>query len=140
MERVNVVYALILDETEEKILMVQNIKHDNWSMPGGAVEAGETLQEAVIREAKEETGLTIEVEDILAVNEAFVEKFGHHTIFFTFKAKVAGGEVSIQDTETIADAAWLSMEEAEKWLPYHKKGVRGLLGKGAFYVFQGVEK
>ncbi|GIO23294.1 hypothetical protein [Oceanobacillus sp. J11TS1] len=36
MKRINVVYVLILDESEEKILMVQNKNHDNWSMSGGA--------------------------------------------------------------------------------------------------------
>ncbi|WP_040983394.1 NUDIX domain-containing protein [Oceanobacillus jeddahense] len=140
MERVDVVYALILDEKEEKILMVKNIKHDNWSMPGGAVETGETLTEAVIREAKEETGLTIEAGDVLAVNEAFMEKFNHHTVFFTFQGKVVGGEISIQDTETISDTAWVRIEEADKRLPYHKTGIRSLLEKAVPYTFQGVEK
>ncbi len=67
---------------KKKILMVKNIKHDDWTMPGGAVEKGEILSEAVVREAKEETGLTIEAGDILSVNEAFMEKYNHHAIFF----------------------------------------------------------
>lgn len=140
MERVDVVYALILDENEEKILMVKNIKHDDWTMPGGAVEKGEILSEAVVREAKEETGLTIEAGDILSVNEAFMEKYNHHAIFFTFMAKIIGGEISIQDTETIADTAWVSIEEAEKRMPYHKSGIRELMEKAVSYTFQGVEK
>ncbi|GGP13279.1 NUDIX hydrolase [Oceanobacillus neutriphilus] len=137
MERVDVVYALILDENEEKILMVKNIKHDDWTMPGGAVEKGEILSEAVVREAKEETGLTIEAGDILSVNEAFMEKNDHHAIFFTFQAKVVSGEILIQDTETIADTAWVSIEEADKRMPYHKVGIRSLLEKAVPYVFQG---
>lgn len=140
MERVDVVYALILDEKEEKILMVKNIKHDDWTMPGGAVEKGEILSEAVVREAKEETGLTIEAGDILSVNEAFMERFNHHTIFFTFMARIVGGEILIQDTETIADTAWMSIDEADKWMPYHKTGIRSLLEKAVPYTFQGVEK
>jgi 8-oxo-dGTP diphosphatase len=45
------------------------------------VKQGETLKQAVIREAKEETGLTIEVEEIVAVNEAIFKEKGHHALF-----------------------------------------------------------
>lgn len=55
MERVDVAYALIYLEDEKKILMVNNVG-SGWSLPGGAVEPGETLEQAVVREAKEETG------------------------------------------------------------------------------------
>ena len=49
MIRVDVVYAFIYKEDEKKILMVNN-KGGGWSLPGGAVEQGETLEQAVIRE------------------------------------------------------------------------------------------
>lgn len=140
MERVDVVYAFIFDEKEEKLLMVKNIKHDDWTMPGGMVEAGEILSEAVVREVKEETGLTIEPGDILAVNKAFMEKYNHHAIFFTFKAMAVNGDIAIQDTETIADTAWVSIDEADKRMPYHKAGIRSLLERAVPYTFQGIEK
>jgi len=83
MIRVDVVYALIYKEKENKILMVHN-KGSGWSLPGGAVEEGETLEQAVIREVKEETNLTIEAGEIVAVNEAMFKERGHHALFITF--------------------------------------------------------
>ena len=49
MQRVDVVYALIHDEETDKILMVHNVEQNVWSLPGGAVEKGETLEEALVR-------------------------------------------------------------------------------------------
>lgn len=80
MKKVNVTYALLYDKTNEKILMVKN-KGENgsyYTLPGGAVKLGETLEEAVIREVKEETGLHINVNGICSISEAFFEERDHY--------------------------------------------------------------
>ncbi|ASN03558.1 NUDIX hydrolase [Virgibacillus necropolis] len=141
MKRVDVAYSLIHDEVENKILMVKNNKYNNWSLPGGAVEAGETLKMTAIREAKEETGLTIEVDDIVSVNEAFMTKDDHHALFVTFKGKIVGGELAIQDKDEkvgISEVKWVDLDTAAELMPYHKNGVKTLLASSIPYVFQGV--
>ncbi len=62
MKRVNVVSAIMNDEAEN-ILMVKNVK-GYWELPGGAVEKGEHLNQAVIREMKEETGFVCKVKEL----------------------------------------------------------------------------
>jgi 8-oxo-dGTP diphosphatase len=141
MRRVDVVYALICDESQKKILMVKNRRGDSleYSLPGGAVEAGETLEEAVIRETMEETGFHIEVDGIAAVNEAFFRAKGHHAIFFTFLAKIAGGEMEISRPGEIAGVCWMALHEADQLMKYIDGGVSRLLKNksSAPYRFQG---
>lgn len=69
LKRVDVVSAIIYDE-EENLLTVKNVK-GYWELPGGAVEKGEHLQQAVIREVKEETGYVVKVNELHSVREAF---------------------------------------------------------------------
>ncbi|WP_342562213.1 NUDIX hydrolase [Paenibacillus sp. FSL R7-0345] len=136
MLRVDVAYALIYNEEKKELLMVNN-KGDSWSLPGGAVEKGETLEQAVIRETKEETGLTIEVENIVAVNEAFFKEKGHHALFITFEAKIIEGEISIQDEDEISGVEWVGIKRANDLMPYHPAGVEKLLKNSSIYTFQG---
>lgn len=116
--------------------MVNN-RGSGWSLPGGAVEHGETLEQAVIREAEEETSLTVEVQNIIAVNEAFFKERGHHAIFITFKAEIIDGEASIQDKEEILEIEWIDIQTANELMPFHPGGVESLLNSSSPYTFQG---
>ncbi|PWW39919.1 MULTISPECIES: NUDIX hydrolase [Paenibacillus] len=129
MIRVDVAYSLITDPTNSKILMVRNVddSSDRWSLPGGAVEREESLDQAAIREAKEETGLDIKVHGIVAVNECKFPKKEEHVIFITFKGEVLGGNEEIVRPNEISEIAWIDIERAEQLMPYYKDGLRRLI-------------
>ncbi len=62
-----------------------------WSFPGGGVDFGETLQEAIVREFKEETGLTVKVGSFLFIYEYIKPPL--HALEFYFKIDAAEGEL-----------------------------------------------
>ncbi|GAF65847.1 DNA mismatch repair protein MutT [Bacillus sp. TS-2] len=118
MKRVDVTYVLLYDEKIEKVLLVKNRGKDTsyFTLPGGAVESGETLEEAAIREVKEETGLDVKVKGIFSIGEAFFEDRGHHAIFFTFRGEITGGNLHISRPEEIEEVIWVDAREAEKYI------------------------
>ncbi|WP_404450162.1 NUDIX hydrolase [Sutcliffiella horikoshii] len=127
MKRVDVTYVLLFDEEAENVLMVKN-RGDNssyYTLPGGAVEPGETLEEAAIREVKEETGLNVEIDSVFSVSEAFFEDRGHHAIFFTFRGRITGGEINISLPEEIEEITWMDMQKAEEFI--HITDSKGLI-------------
>jgi 8-oxo-dGTP diphosphatase len=136
MKREDVVYGLIFDQVRQQVLMVKNAG-SVWTLPGGAVERSETLVEAVIREVKEETSLTVKVEELLAVNEAFFIEKDVHPLFFTFKTRIVDGEAAIIDYEEIEDIRWMDLNTADELMPYFEGGVEVLLRGKLNYTFQG---
>ncbi len=118
MKRVDVAYVLLVDEHEENVLLVKNKGPgaSYYTLPGGAVEQGETLKEAAIREVKEETGLDVQLGGIFSVGEAFFEDRGHHVIFFTFIGKIIGGKINISIPEEIEEITWMPLRLAEPYI------------------------
>ena len=94
--------ALIVNK-EGKILLTKSHKwFDKYTLPGGHIEVGETMKEAVIREVKEEVGLDVEVGDMLLMQEAiFAEEFWKrkHFIFFDFLSKSKDQRVKLDGRE-----------------------------------------
>jgi nucleoside triphosphatase len=93
----------LIVNTDGKILLTKSHKwFDRYTLPGGHIEVGETMREAVAREVKEETGLDVEVEEFLLVQEAiFTEEFWKrkHFIFFDFLCKSKGQQVKLDGRE-----------------------------------------
>ncbi|MGW5981466.1 NUDIX hydrolase [Bacillus mycoides] len=136
MQRVDVVYALIHDSEKDKILMVHNVEQNVWSLPGGAVEKGETLEQALVREVKEEIGLTATLSGLVAINEKFFEEKGHHALFFTFRANVVTGELRAEDEGEISAIEWVDRKIANERFPYYDGGFELLLEVSIPYKFQ----
>jgi 8-oxo-dGTP diphosphatase len=83
-----------------------------WSLPGGVLECGETLRDAVVREAAEETGLVIETVDMLGVYERVIRNEGrvrYHYVLIDFLCREAGGE--LKAGSDAADVRWFTRDE-----------------------------
>jgi 8-oxo-dGTP diphosphatase len=84
-----------------------------WSMPGGVVEAGETLTEALVREIQEETALTIEPVTLAGHREVVVRDTDgralRHFVILCFASRWVAGEPKLN--EELSDARWLKLAE-----------------------------
>jgi mutator protein MutT len=83
-----------------------------WVVPGGTVELGETLEEALVREMREETGLEVEPVEMLAVFDRIDrdgEGVAHHYVIVDYLCRWVAGE-AVAGSDAL-DVAWMSREE-----------------------------
>ena len=84
-----------------------------WSLPGGVVEVGETLEEAVRREVHEETGLAVRPVAVVEVFERILRdgagRAEYHYVLIDYLCKVSGGELRAADD--VSRAAWFRRQD-----------------------------
>jgi 8-oxo-dGTP diphosphatase len=91
-----------------------------WSLPGGVLECGETLRQAVIREAREETGLTVETGEMLSVYERIIRsedgrsedgRVRYHYVLIDFLCRPVSG--NLKAASDAADVRWFRPQELD---------------------------
>ena len=108
--------AVIQDEGN-RILLVRHKKErggywqGKWICPGGELEHGERIEEGILREVQEETGLEIELTTPLIPFERIVKTYGEtdlHVIYIDYIAKLLGG--NLQVGSDVGEALWVQRE------------------------------
>jgi ADP-ribose pyrophosphatase YjhB (NUDIX family) len=87
--------------------------HGTWILPGGMLKVGETIDEGIVREVAEETGLVIEVIDSeVDPIERIVREGGRvtlHVVYIVRRARIVGGELT--PGSDVGEARWADREE-----------------------------
>ena len=115
--------GLVIDDRmpAARVLLVHRPRYDDWSFPKGKLEAGETVEEAALREVTEETGLVCRI-----VRELAVTRYNYQTrnkgrlkpkAVHYFVMELVTGEVHVPGDE-VDRAEWFDFVEAAKKLTY----------------------
>jgi ADP-ribose pyrophosphatase YjhB (NUDIX family) len=106
--------AIIIEDS--RVVLVKR-RHpplqDEWSIPGGVLEVGELVREAAIREAREETGLTVEPGELLGVFDRVLrdgnDRVQYHYVLVDFLCRCVSGELTAAGDA--AAARWFTRDE-----------------------------
>lgn len=113
--------SVIADE-DGRIVLVHRKDNNLWALPGGGMELGESIQEAAIREVKEETGLEVEICGLVGVytNPHHVMKYDDGEVrqqfSLCYNTRLVGGDLKFDEEST--EIAWVSPHELAA-LPIH---------------------
>lgn len=114
-------YGVIVDERQRILLALWNeVQPPRWTMPGGGVELAETVEEAMVRELREETGYEVRVDRLLGVHSQVIPPEARATgprnrplksIRIFFAATIIGGELTREVDGTTDEARWFDLNE-----------------------------
>ena len=121
-----------VQNVQGEILVIRERGADTYKLPGGHIELGEKVEEAVIREVLEETGVATHFEGVLALASTHPYRFGKSNIYVVCRLTPLSTDIAIQDTVEIEDAKWIMpdvfLNDANNSM-FNKYLVKSLLSK-----------
>jgi ADP-ribose pyrophosphatase YjhB (NUDIX family) len=111
--RIRVAAIIVHDES---ILLVRHVKNGQsyWLLPGGGLEYGESLEEALCRELREETNLEVRVGDLVIVNDSINPDGTRHVINLCFTAEIVSGKLTCGIDHRLEEVRFVPLEELSK--------------------------
>lgn len=107
--------ALIVNDKNQTLLIkrTSNTRNDAgcWSKPGGGVEFGERIEDAIKRETKEELGVDVELTRFLGFTESPAKDGKQHWISFNYASKIVGGEPKNLEPEKHEEIRWFYLDK-----------------------------
>ena len=122
--RVRVVVGAVLRDAAGRVLAARRERPPGWELPGGKVEPGETEPDALVRELREELGVTVEVGDRIGRDVPI----GPDLLLRAWTAVLADGEPAALEH---AELRWLAADELDTvpWLPADRPIVAALIAQ-----------
>ncbi|GAA2415690.1 NUDIX domain-containing protein [Actinomadura vinacea] len=104
---------VVVENDKGEILMIRRTDNDNWALPGGAIDLGESVSQAAVRETKEETGIDVEITGLVGIYSD-----PKHVIHYTSDDEVRQ-EFSILLTARPTGGAPTTSDESREvcWIP-----------------------
>jgi 8-oxo-dGTP pyrophosphatase MutT (NUDIX family) len=96
----------LVQNSKGEILVIRERGATTYKLPGGHIELGETIEDAVIREVLEETGIQTTFSAVLGMASTHPYRFGKSNIYIVCKLAPLSTQINIQDTHEIDDAKW----------------------------------
>lgn len=107
----------VLDDSGRVLLQQRDDPGHPWGLPGGAIELGESVADAAIRETREETGVEVELTELLGVYSGGMHEYANgdvvQAIIVMFSATPVGGALSVDGGET-KDLGWFDLDDLPK--------------------------
>lgn len=111
--------AVVFDEARARLLLTRRADNGQWCLPGGRVEAGETVVEACLRELREETGVTGHVTRLCGVYSSpdFLVEYPSgdrvQVVALCFEVEPDRRQIQMQPEEVV-DWRWVTAQQAEE--------------------------
>jgi ADP-ribose pyrophosphatase YjhB (NUDIX family) len=127
-----VAIGAVVGNDEGKILLIQRADSGVWLYPTGWADVGYSASEVAVKEVKEETGIEIEPERLIAILDGIRLGFTRVPLYsLVFQCRVVGGELAGHPLE-VTDVGWFGEDELpqplagwQRWAPHAFKAIRG---------------